>query len=188
MFAIETVLIEIDRWAIGRCDQGYARFDQTGKQPRHDHRIGAVVHHHFIKGKEAGFVRQCRHNRQDRISLFLLALFIEPGMHIQHELMKMRTFLAVDLQTVIKQIHQHRLAAPNPAPHIDAARRFRLFREHPPQHAATRWHRFKFFLQLGQTLRTRILILVRLQFPIRDQRLIARVKARHCGAFFTIAV
>ena len=52
MLAVEAILVEIARGAVGGGDDGEALIaHHRGKQAAHDHRVGGIVDHHFIEGE-----------------------------------------------------------------------------------------------------------------------------------------
>jgi hypothetical protein len=94
-------------------------------------------------------------------------------MDVDHELVEMRAAFAFDLRDFEKQVHQHRLTAPDATPDIQPARRIRLFAQKPPDRAAAWRDGFQFCLDLCQCDRRRCLVGVGLQFARRHKRGIA---------------
>ena len=68
-------------------------------------------------------------NVGDRVSRFLLPPVPHLAMHFLHESMEMHPPLLIDCQRLVEQVHQHGLAAPDTAPHVNAACRGALFPE-----------------------------------------------------------
>ena len=114
--AVEAVLIQIVRMPVRCCHNGDACANKARKQARHDCGVGHVIHDHFVKAEQACLFRQRFHQRRNRIAQLFGPLHLETRMNIQHELMKMNALFSPDLNRVEKQIHQHRFAAPDPAP------------------------------------------------------------------------
>ena len=120
MLAVEPVLIEILGGPVGGGDDRHPTLDQRGEQPRQDHRVRAVRHHHLVEGQQPHFLGQRGGNGGDRVARLLGALGSDAGVHLQHELGEMDAALGLDRDMVEEQVHQHRLAAPDIAPEIDA--------------------------------------------------------------------
>ena len=148
MFAVEAVLIELSGRAVRRGDNRHARFDQRGKQPRHDHRVGRIIDDHFVKVQAFGLCRKRIRDRQDRVAQLLLPLGPDTRVNLDHEFVEVNAALRFDAETLMEQVHQHRFAAPDPAPQVDAARAFRLLAEDAPDDAALLRDGFEFGLKL----------------------------------------
>ena len=58
-------------------------------------------------------------DRFDRVAFLSLTGDAEPGVGLQHELVEMHPTLGLDRNVGESEVHQHRLAAPDPAPEIN---------------------------------------------------------------------
>src|SRR5690606_13701852 len=107
---------------VGGGDDGHPLIaDQPAEQAAHDHRIGAVVHHHLVESEAANVPGNGRSDGGDRIAAFGLARFAEPLVNFQHEGVKVDAALGGKGERLMEQVHQHRLAASDAAPEINAA-------------------------------------------------------------------
>ena len=87
-----------------------------------------------------------------------------------------------------EQVHQHRLAAPDPAPQIDAARRLGLRPSEPPEQAAASRRRFKLGLRAGSSRSAAARLLgIGPEFARRDQRVVAIDERRSSAAAGALA-
>ena len=180
MLAVEPVLVKLRRRAVGGGDHGNAFVaDQRGEQPAHDHRIGRIVDHHLVEGEAFEVPGQRGGGGRDRVAGLLLALDAEPGVDFDHEGMEMDAALLTDVQAVVEQVHQHRFAATDPAPQIDAAHRFAFLAEQFAEQAASRVSGFELPLQPVQAIGGLRLFGVRLELAGGDQRLVAGDERRH---------
>jgi hypothetical protein len=179
MLAVEAVLVEIRGRTVRRRDHRHPVRDQRGEQAREDHRIGAIVHHHFVEGEAADIFDQRGRNLRDRIAALALAHLAHPRVDVEHEGVEMDAPFALDGQMVVKQVHQHRLAAADGAPQIDAARRVGFAPGDPPQDAAARRRRLQIGLQRGEAFCRRPLFGVGLQLARSDQRVIGGKQSCH---------
>ncbi len=96
--------------------------DQRREQPAHDHRIGRIVHDHLIKGQHPQAICNGCGNGRDRIAALALARFAQAGVHFLHESVEVGPAFVGNGQAIVKQVHQHRLAASDAAPQIKPAR------------------------------------------------------------------
>ena len=85
--------------------------------------------------------------------------------------------LLVDRQRLVEQVHQHRLAAPDAAPQVDAARPARGLRNSCEQ--AARRLGFELALQRVEPLGGRRLLGIGPQFAGGDQRVVAGKHSAH---------
>jgi hypothetical protein len=123
VLAVQPVLVQFRRRAVGCGHHGNAMVhDQRGEQPAHDHGVGTVVHDHLVEAQHARFLPDRGGDRQDRIAAFLLALLTQARVHVEHEFVEVRAALGGDGKVVVEQVHQHGLAAPHAAPHVQSAR------------------------------------------------------------------
>ena len=122
VLAVEPVLVEF-AWRAVRCGHnGHGvGFDQRGEQPAHDHGIGRIVDHHLVESQQIEVARQCRRYDGNGIAAFAAAGLAQPGVDFEHEGVEVNPAFALDCDAAEEQIHQHRLAATDPAPQIDPA-------------------------------------------------------------------
>ncbi len=145
MLAVEAVEIELVRRAVGRRHHCHVMLDQRGEQPRQDHRVGRIGDDHLVEGEQPRLVGQRGGDRGDRIALLAAALDAEALMHLLHEGVEMDATLAGPFDAGEEHVHQHRLAAPDATPEIDAAHRRRPLAERPPQDRSTPGSRLQLF-------------------------------------------
>src|SRR3546814_17574605 len=100
-------------------------------------------------------------------------------MDVEHEGVEMDAPLPLDGELVVEQVHQHRLAAPDRAPQVDAAQRLGLAAGQAPQQAAAPGHRFEFGLQLAEPLGRGALFGIGAKLASRDERVIGRKDGGH---------
>ena len=130
MFAVESILVELGRGAVAGGDDRQAMLlDQRGEQPAHDHRIGRIVDHHLVEGQHPQALGDASSDRRDRIAGLTLPRLAQPGVNLQHEGVEVDAALLGDCEALVEQVHQHRLAAPDPAPQVKPARGRGLFGE-----------------------------------------------------------
>ena len=91
------------------------------EEPAHDHGIGGIVHHHLVEGENAHVARDRGGNGRNGIAAFLAAFLAQQRVDFQHEGVKMDPALFLDVERLMEQVHQHRLAAPDTAPHVETA-------------------------------------------------------------------
>ena len=149
---------------------------QMGEQPRENHRVGGVVDHHLVEAEQFRFAGDRRRDLGDGVTLLLGPLLAQPVVHFEHEFVEMDPPLGRDGDRLESEVHQHRLAAADPTPEIDAAGR----RLGPPEQAEQARAR------PGEPRRQRVerrhrplLIGVGPELAGRDQRSVALRKRRH---------
>ena len=75
----------------------------------------------LLQQPDMGVERHARSSaRDDRVSLVGRAGGAQPFVNLDHERREVGAALGLDLDGVVGEVHQHRLAAPDPAPQIDA--------------------------------------------------------------------
>src|SRR5690606_27236851 len=94
--------------------------------------------------------------------------------------------LPLDVELIVEKVHQHRLAAPDRTPEIDAARGLGLATGDPPQEAAAPRRCLQFGLQLVQSLSGGALLGIGLEFPSGNEGIIGRKDRCHFGLAFRI--
>ena len=123
--AVESVFVEIIRRNIGRSDDHNAAFKQSRKQPAENHGIGNVGDMKFVEAKQPSFLDELLGDQMDRIVVSVCAKFhlltkaVDTLMHVKHEFVKMCATLAYDRTGLKKQVHKHRLAAPDVAVDVE---------------------------------------------------------------------
>ncbi len=148
---------------------------QRGEQAGHDRGVGGVVDHHLVKREAADIGGDPFCHAANRPLCLLLALLADQAIHFQHELVEMHPALFRNVQRGHEQVHQHRFAAPDAAPHVDALRTGLPAAEELRQQPA-RPLRLQFLLQPVQPQHRRALVGIGLQFPGGDQPLVPRGK------------
>ena len=124
--AIEPVLVEVTRWPVGRGDHRHTLVQQRREQPREDHGVGRVVDHHLVEAEQPRLGGDALRDRWDRIAPALLADAADALVHVEHEGMEVDAALRFGGDVVEGEVHQHGLAAPHPAPQVDAAHGLRI--------------------------------------------------------------
>ena len=82
--------------------------------------------HHLVERQETDLFGDVGGYAQHRVALLALPRFAKPLVHLQHEGMEMGPALRLHIGCVECQVHQHRFAAPDTAPQVNArkCRRF----------------------------------------------------------------
>src|SRR5690606_8808635 len=96
-----------------------------------------------------------------------------------HEGVEMDAPLPLNRKLVVEEVHQHRLAAPDRTPEIDAAQRLGLAPCEAPEQAAALRHGFEFGLQPVQPLGGGALLGIGAKLARRDERVIGRKDGGH---------
>jgi hypothetical protein len=139
---VQPVAVKVMRGHVRRRHEHDPLVEQRRKQPRQNHRIGDVGDGEFVEAQHPGFVGQRPRHRRNRVVALGLtrldggAVSTDPVVHIGHEVVEMDPPLAVDRRQVVKQVHQHGLAAPDRAVDVQSLdRRLRLApaREQPAE-------------------------------------------------------
>jgi hypothetical protein len=78
----------------------------------------------IISSKASNFASPaiCPGDLLDRIAFLARARVLQPRVGLEHEGVEMHPPLGLDPDMLEREVHQHRLAAPDPAPQIDARR------------------------------------------------------------------
>ena len=126
--AVEAVLVEIIGMAVGCRHDRHACSEKLFEKPPDDHRIGDIADLHLVEGEESDLFRQCHGHRRDGIIHPPRPRLAHLGMDPLHERVKMLAPLG-RIDDGKEQVHQHRLAAPDPAPEIEADHRLGRFGE-----------------------------------------------------------
>ena len=132
--SVEPVLVEVVRMTVRGGDDHHPGLEQGFEQPAHDHGIGDVGDLHFVEGQHLRLPDHlARHGRQC-VAGSALAGGVHGVVDLLHEGVEMhppRRHAAVE--AVHEQIHEHRLAAPDPAPQVQPpGRRRRLAEQAAP--------------------------------------------------------
>ncbi len=128
---VEAALVEPVGLHVGCGDHGDTSREQRGEEPPQDHRIGDIGHRELVEAQQRRLARECGGDGRDRIGVLDLALLhalpvgVDALVHVGHEGVKMGAALLRDRDGLDEEIHQHRLAAPDGAPDVEAARRRR---------------------------------------------------------------
>ena len=140
--AVQSVLVEIGGSDVGGRDDDHAGGKECGKEPPEDHRVGDVAHREFVEAEERRLTREFRRDRRDRVvarhfaPLVRLTPAVQAGVHVGHEAVEVRAAFARHVGGVEEEIHQHRLAPPDRAVDIEAARRLRRLDPHEARKSA----------------------------------------------------
>ena len=126
---VQAALVEILGRDVGGRHHHGAEFEQLVEQPPQDHRIGDVGDMEFVEAQKPGLVEDRRRGERDHVAVGdlaardILAIAVDPLMHLGHEFVEMRAALVRDRTVLEEQVHQHGLAAADFAVNVEAARR-----------------------------------------------------------------
>mmetsp|Transcript_7402 Transcript_7402/g.18384 ORF Transcript_7402/g.18384 Transcript_7402/m.18384 type:complete len:375 (-) Transcript_7402:671-1795(-) len=119
--ALQPVLVQLVGVAVGGGHQHHAPVPQPRKQARQDHGVSHVRHKELVKRQHARVLGGGVRHAQQRVGVALERAQL--GVHVQHEVVEVR---ARDLELWRrgghKQVHEHRLAAPHAAVHVQPPR------------------------------------------------------------------
>ena len=119
--ALQAIRVE----AIGRVVRGHDEDDPLGEQPveqpPENHRVGDVGNMEFVKAEQAHLAGDLPGDLEHRVGLALV--FFQVVVNLLHEGVEVDAPLAPVGHRIVEAVHQEALAAPDPAPEIDAARR-----------------------------------------------------------------
>ncbi len=138
---VQTVLVEILRIDVGRGDHDHALVPERREQAAEDHRISDVIDRELIEAENPGLGCQSLGHRCDRICALRFAVLgelpplMDAAMGVGHEIVEMRPPLPLRRHFREEHVHEHRLAAPDSAPDVEAARRLRCLRLGPEEPA-----------------------------------------------------
>ena len=185
---VEPILVEIARRTIAGGHHGHAPVaNEGGEQPAHDRGVGDVADDHFVESEAFDFLGQPRRDRGDRVPRLSGALFAEEAVDLEHEFVEMHAALFGDPERADEEIHQHRLAAPDPAPQVNPAWLFAAREQLGQQPAAA--VAFELLLQGREPFRRAALVGIGFEFARCHQPLVAGEHSAHCallGIFFTM--
>ncbi|RUS23253.1 hypothetical protein BC937DRAFT_89723 [Endogone sp. FLAS-F59071] len=110
--ALDTILIEIVWVAVGGCNDDNAVVEEGGKETTEDHGIGDVGNLEFIKAKNVSIASEICGNGRNRVVVVRGSRLeaMDARVYIQHEGVEVDAALACDGETVIEEVHNHRLA------------------------------------------------------------------------------
>ena len=122
--AVAAVLIEPLGRRVGGRDHHDAGGEQRRKQPRQNGRVGDVGHREFVETQQPRLARKFGGDAGDggASAIGLAAGPVQPFVNFRHEGVEMHAPLFLDRRRVEEKVHERRLAAPDMAPEIDAAR------------------------------------------------------------------
>ena len=125
LVALQATLIEVVRRPVRGRHHDDAMLEEGGEEPPQDHRIGDIGDVEFVKADKRAFAGDLFRECGDKVDLlgFLLPPVMQLLMHFQHEGVEMHAALLLHLNMGEEQIHQHRLAATDPAIEIETLRR-----------------------------------------------------------------
>jgi hypothetical protein len=127
--AVQAVLVEIVGRDVRCRHHRHAPREQLLEQASEDHRVGDVGDGKFVEAEQADFIGDRLRDGSDRIAslgAFALPPLTQLGdavVRLGHERVKMRAPFRGRYQFLEEEIHQQRLAAPDPAEDVKAARR-----------------------------------------------------------------
>ncbi len=150
---VEPVLVKIVRHPVRGGDDGHAPIEEHLEEPPDDHRIGDVGDLHLVEAEKAELPRDFLGDRPDRIVDPGLARGMQRRLHLLHEGVEMHPALGLDPDIVVKEVHQHRLAASDAAPEIEALHRLGRLAEYPVEKSLLPVARF--FQLLADALQVR---------------------------------
>ena len=118
---VQPVLVKLVGRTVRGRDHRDAALEQPLEQAADDHRIGDVGDLHLVEGEKPELTRDLFRHRADGVVGARLAGAVQALLHLLHEGVEMHAPLAADVDGAMEQVHQHRLAAPDPAPEVEAA-------------------------------------------------------------------
>ncbi len=116
--AVQAVLVQVLRRPVRGGDDHHPRGEQLFEQAADDHRIGDVGDLHFVERQQARVPDDRLGHRGQRILYPRLPGGMHAAVHLLHEGMKMHPALRRDVGRCGEEVHQHGLAAPDPAPEV----------------------------------------------------------------------
>ena len=127
--ALQTVPVEIVGRAVRGRDHRQAFAEKGFEQAAEDHRIGNVGDLKLVEAQQLRLRRDRLGDRHDRVGFRwgapgrqLLAPRVQALMHFEHEFVKVDAALLRHGGVGKKQVHQHRLAAPDRSPDVKPVR------------------------------------------------------------------
>src|SRR5210317_2268043 len=117
---------------VGRRNQDNATFEQAIQQAAQDHRIADIADEKFVKAKYARLLGNADRNLVERVldeTQGFHAL-----MHVVHHAMKVDAFFLLDIEALVKQVHEERLASADATPKVEST--YGLARLAPEEHCA----------------------------------------------------
>ena len=127
--ALQAVLVEIVGRAVGGGDHRDAFVEQGLEQAAEDHRIGDVGDLEFVEAEQARLGGDRAGDRHDGVGFGrralgreLLAAAVQALLDLEHEFVEVHAPLLGHRRVGEEQVHQHRLAAADRAPDVEAVR------------------------------------------------------------------
>src|SRR5690606_16464639 len=108
------------------CDQDDAALEKRREQARQDHGVGYVRHREFVEAEHPGLFGERLRHRRDRIpftggaGLESLTMTPDAIMDVGHEVVEMGAPFRFDRDQLEEHVHEHGLAAADPAMDIKA--------------------------------------------------------------------
>ncbi len=125
--ALQAVEVQVLHCGVGGGHQGHALGEHALEQARQQHRIADIGDEELVQHQHAQFAAPFLGDLRQRIALPLV--LAQALVDAAHEAMEVGAVLLLDRQAVIEQVDQEGLAAPHPAPEVQALDRFGLLPE-----------------------------------------------------------
>mmetsp|Transcript_23570 Transcript_23570/g.58253 ORF Transcript_23570/g.58253 Transcript_23570/m.58253 type:complete len:209 (+) Transcript_23570:1368-1994(+) len=122
--AIQTALVQIIWRPVARRHHNAPALEEPLEESFEYHGVGDVNDVELVKAQQLGLSADVVRHLYERVgvgaplSLVLRLLLVQPGVHVQHELVEVHALLGRQMRRVIKAVHDHGLALPNAAPDI----------------------------------------------------------------------
>ena len=122
--AVQPVPVEIVGMPVRGRDHDDPAVEHAPEQPRDQHRVGDVPDLELVEAQQPVALRHHGCDRADRFRPGVgTAPCVDQVVRLLHEGVEMHPAFALDGDGVVKQVHQHRLAAPDAAVDVETARR-----------------------------------------------------------------
>ena len=115
---VEPVLVKIVRHPVRGGDDRHPPVEEHLEEAAHDHRIGDVGDLHLVERQKPQILGDLLGHGPDRIVDAGLARLMQSRLHFLHEGVEMDAALGLYRDIGVEEVHQHRLAAPDPAPEV----------------------------------------------------------------------
>ena len=117
---VQPVLVEILGHPVRGRDHHHATVEQHLEQPPDDHRVGDVGDLHLVEAEQPRAGGDGLGHGAHDVLVAAGAGLVQTGLHLLHELVEMDAALLGKGSRLHHQVHQHRLAATDAAPQVDA--------------------------------------------------------------------
>ncbi|RUP47336.1 hypothetical protein BC936DRAFT_145844 [Jimgerdemannia flammicorona] len=122
--ALDTVLVEIVRVAVGGGDDDDAAFKERGEEAAEDHGVRNVGHLELVKAENVGVAGKLLSDLRDRVEVAVGCDLeeVRTRVYVQHEGVEVNAALAVDGEGVEEEVHDHGFARADVAEDVERFR------------------------------------------------------------------